>query len=92
MSACSRTMARSTTWSMVVGAGGAGVPPRAAERSAAGGRLAGAELDAAAPTAWALRMRAGAVVCCAIALNPISREAVIIHFQVRITQILSARA
>jgi hypothetical protein len=34
---------------------------------------------------------AGAV-CCAIALNPISREAVSIHFQVRITKILSARA
>ena len=32
---------------------------------------------------------AGAVVCCAIALNPISKEAVIIHFQVRMTQILS---
>ena len=35
---------------------------------------------------------AGAVVCCAIALNPSSREAVSIHFQVRMTQFLSARA
>ena len=32
---------------------------------------------------------AGAVVCCPIALSVISREAVIIHFQVRMTQILS---
>src|ERR1700687_4523516 len=32
---------------------------------------------------------AGAVVCCAITLNAISREAVIIHFQVRMAQILS---
>ena len=32
---------------------------------------------------------AGAVVCCAIALNAISREAVIIHFQVRMTNPLS---
>src|ERR1700737_2806766 len=32
---------------------------------------------------------AGAVVCCAIALNAISREAVMIHFQVRMAQILS---
>jgi hypothetical protein len=31
----------------------------------------------------------GAVVCCAVALNAASREAVIIHFQVRMTQILS---
>src|SRR5271165_7639900 len=32
---------------------------------------------------------AGAFVCCAIALNAISRQAVIIHFQVRMTQFLS---
>lgn len=31
----------------------------------------------------------GCVVCCAIALNVISKEAVGIHFQVRITEILS---
>ena len=29
------------------------------------------------------------VVCCAIAPNEISKEAVMIHFQVRMTQILS---
>ena len=78
-------MARSTTWSMVVGAaaaaaaGGAGVLAWAAERSAM-------QPDSAAPEASDDEGDAGAVVCCAIALNPISREAVSIHFQVRMTK------
>ena len=93
MSACSRTMARSTTWSMVVGAAAGPLEPRAgagAWRSAAAHLLELGSATAAATAGVVSDDEAGAVVCCAIALNAISREAVIIHFQVRMTQILSA--
>jgi hypothetical protein len=76
---------------MVVGAvAGLGVGTTAAGCGAAAGAPAGDGFDdGCADGIGVSDDEAGAVVCCAIALNAISREAVIIHFQVRMTQILS---
>jgi hypothetical protein len=93
MSACSRKMARSTTWSMVVGAAaglGAGMMAAGCGALCGAADSAGAGFnDCCADGIGASDDGTGAVVCWAIALNAISREAVIIHFEVRITQILS---
>lgn len=54
--------------------------------------VAGGALCGAAAGGWLFVMsddEAGADVCCAIALNETNTEAVIIHFQLRITEILS---
>ena len=85
-------MARSTTWSMVVGAGPAAAagPGVAVFCGAAAGLCAGDDCGAGGVALG--EDEDGAVVCCAIALNGISREAVSIHFQVRMTRILSRRA
>jgi hypothetical protein len=80
---------------MVVGAGaglGAGVTAAGGGafcRGAAGVPAGEGFDDGGADGICASDDGAGAVVCCAIALNAISKEAVIIHFQVRMTNPLS---
>jgi len=78
---------------MVVGAGPAeAVGPGVAVIAAGCAVFCGTAAEVCAGGIALGEDEAGAVVCCAIALNGISRDAVSIHFQVHMTKILSARA
>jgi hypothetical protein len=74
---------------VVTGVAATGAGCEELDGAAAGEPAGDGSDDCGAGWAGAGDDEAGVIVCCAVALSPISREAVIIHFQVRITQILS---